>query len=411
VTKLNTGATQLVYSTFLGGSGNEGCLGISLVPSCTSNCNAYVTGFTSFSDLATTSGAAQPASGGIRNGLIAELNANGTEFLYTSYLGGYFEDALGIAVDKNANAYVAGKTSSSDFPTVDPIQSAAAPNGILYASTNGFATFTPSGLPASDGAVHDLAVDSSGAIYADTTHNGLFKSTNRHTSFSITAISTGFVSALAFDQSSGTPYAGVEGGLVKSTDGGATFTANALPTSVRVISIEVIPCGDCESGQSTILAGTVGQGIFASFDGGATFGATPAIPGTSVVSLAYDRNDLSIVYAGTDEGLFQNTDVGATFNSFFLTFCDIEAIVADGTTNPSTFYLASGSNPYRGHHDQLFRRAPFSSSPRRISYRSRSIPAPHRRRRMSRPTPAISTSVQIAGRRSPRPVSSISPRR
>jgi hypothetical protein len=94
-------------------------------------------------------------------------------------------------------------------------------------------------------------------------------------------------------------------------------------------------------------------------DGGATFGATPAIPGTSVVSLAYDPNDLSIVYAGTNEGLFQNTYGGATFNSFFLTFCDIEAIVADGTTNPSTFYLASGSNPYRGHHDQLFRRAPF----------------------------------------------------
>jgi hypothetical protein len=84
VTKLNSTATQLMYSTFLGGGGNEGCLSIALVPSCSSNCNAYVTGFTSSTDLATTPGAAQPSAGGIRDGLVAELNAGGTEFLYTS---------------------------------------------------------------------------------------------------------------------------------------------------------------------------------------------------------------------------------------------------------------------------------------------------------------------------------------
>ncbi|MGA7620068.1 SBBP repeat-containing protein, partial [Candidatus Binatus sp.] len=347
VTKLNPTATApLLYSTFLGGSGTEDCWSIALLPGCSSNCNAYVNGSTSSNDLPTTTGAAQSSIGGIENGLEAELSADGSQFLYLTYLGGRYNGSFNIAVDSSGDAYATGFTSTDDFPTLDPTQIAPAPNGILFSSTNGFSTIAQSGLPSSAGSVYSMTSDNAGAIYAGTTRNGLFKSVNQGSSFGSTGITSGFVSALAFDPSTNALYAGRDIGLVKSTNGGATFTPDSiLPTlgNTRVLSIAAIPCVSCASGHSTVLAGTV-NGVFASSDGGVTFGATPAIPSTFVYSLISDPNNTanstSIVYAGTNKGLFQSTDGGMTFNSFFLPWGDVIALAADGTTNPTTFYMA-----------------------------------------------------------------------
>ena len=343
--KLNPAATApLVYSTYIGGHGNEGCTGIAIVPNCQSNCPAWITGFTSSFDYPP-SGTAPPFShqGGVENGVLTEISPDGSSFVYSTYLGGYYNEALGVAVDSNSNAYVTGFTASSNFTTVNPIQGAAAANGILLTSTNGFSTFAQSSLPSSAGSVYTM-ISGGGALYAGTTRNGLFTSTNGGTSFSPTSLSNGFVSALAFDSSSNTLYAsaGVSAGLIASTDGGTTFGSNLLttPAKVQVLSILVVPNDD---GPSTILAGTNG-GVYSSFDGGATFGNTPQIPSSSVFSLVYDPNDVSTVYAGTNEGLFRSTDGGNTFASYFLTFSDIVALAADPTTTPTTIYIATSSN-------------------------------------------------------------------
>ena len=145
VTKLNPTATApLLYSTFLGGSGTEDCWSIALLPGCSSNCNAYVNGSTSSNDLPTTTGAAQSSIGGIENGLEAELSADGSQFLYLTYLGGRYNGSFNIAVDSSGDAYATGFTSTDDFPTLDPTQIAPAPNGILFSSTNGFSTIAQS---------------------------------------------------------------------------------------------------------------------------------------------------------------------------------------------------------------------------------------------------------------------------
>ena len=101
------------YSTYLGGSGNDGGVKIAVDGSG----NAYVTGHTTSTNFPTI-GAAQPLYGGSGDVFVAKLNAAGTALVYSTYLGGSSSDSgQGIAVDANGKAYVTGSTSSLDFPT------------------------------------------------------------------------------------------------------------------------------------------------------------------------------------------------------------------------------------------------------------------------------------------------------
>jgi len=56
---------------------------------------------------------------------VTELNPVGTALVYSTYLGGSRADSgQSIAVDSAGNAYVAGLTDSTDFPTMNPLQPA-----------------------------------------------------------------------------------------------------------------------------------------------------------------------------------------------------------------------------------------------------------------------------------------------
>jgi uncharacterized protein (TIGR03437 family) len=110
----------LVYSTFLGGSACDNCGAFGIAVD--SYGNAYVTGKTTATDLATVS-PLQRASGGGFDVFVAKLNATGSALVYSTYLGGNGDDrAGGIAVDSFGNAYVTGTTGSTNFPTASPLQ-------------------------------------------------------------------------------------------------------------------------------------------------------------------------------------------------------------------------------------------------------------------------------------------------
>jgi RHS repeat-associated protein len=120
VTKFNATGSSLVYSTYLGGSLNEQGYGLAV----DSSGNAYVTGGTRSTDYPTVD-AFQPASAGDSDAFVTKINAYGTGLVYSSYRGGSGTDiGYGIAVDKAGNAYIAGVTSSTNFPTAHPVQSA-----------------------------------------------------------------------------------------------------------------------------------------------------------------------------------------------------------------------------------------------------------------------------------------------
>jgi hypothetical protein len=125
VAKLNAAGSALRYSTYLGGTGYDLGRGIAVDVFR----NAHVTGRTDSTDFPTRN-AFQPANAGDSDAFVAKLSTSASGWstlVYSSYLGGSrLETSLGIAVDSFGNAYVAGGTESTDFPTVRPFQGANA---------------------------------------------------------------------------------------------------------------------------------------------------------------------------------------------------------------------------------------------------------------------------------------------
>jgi hypothetical protein len=174
VAKLNPTGSALVYSTYLGGSGNE--LGGDIAVD--SAGSAYVTGSTGSSNFPTTLGAFQPAfGGGGSDAFVAKLNPSGSAFVYSTYLGGSgSENTLfhgGIAVDSAGNVYVTSNTDSSNFPTTPGAFLTICPHGCQYPEPY-VTKFNPTGsaLVYSTylrGQIYDvgtgIAVDSAGDAY------------------------------------------------------------------------------------------------------------------------------------------------------------------------------------------------------------------------------------------------------
>ena len=115
VTKLNSDGSGLVYSTYIGGGTNEGGTAITV----DSVGNAYVVGGTASGDFPTVNAFQNSFGGGSNNALFLKLNAQGSELLYSTYLGGNggVDRGGGIAVDSSGNAYISGRAESTNFPT------------------------------------------------------------------------------------------------------------------------------------------------------------------------------------------------------------------------------------------------------------------------------------------------------
>jgi hypothetical protein len=119
VTKFSADGRSLVYSTYLGGSANDVAEAIALDP----DGRACVTGNATSADFPITSGAFQKTRHGSNDAFVTKFQLSGGGLFYSTFLGGSGGDgASSIAVDSLGRAYVAGGTSSTDFPVVTPIQ-------------------------------------------------------------------------------------------------------------------------------------------------------------------------------------------------------------------------------------------------------------------------------------------------
>jgi RHS repeat-associated protein len=133
VTKLNAAGTALVYSTYLGGSGqlfnNRGDGGRGIAVDAAGN--ASVTGFTFSSNFPTQNPLeAFPDSKTNGSAFVAKLNTAGSALVYSTYLAGSgYDVGDGIGVDNSGNAYVTGHTDSTDWPTQNPLQAALGNSG------------------------------------------------------------------------------------------------------------------------------------------------------------------------------------------------------------------------------------------------------------------------------------------
>jgi hypothetical protein len=112
--KMNASGSDLVYSTFLGGSSEDWGWGLAV----DSNGVAYMTGETWSADFPTTTLAFDGSLTGGQDTYIAQLNSTGSDLLYSTYLGGSdWDHGFAISTDGLGYAYVTGETRSTDFPT------------------------------------------------------------------------------------------------------------------------------------------------------------------------------------------------------------------------------------------------------------------------------------------------------
>jgi hypothetical protein len=122
ISKLNSTGTVLIYSTYLGGSGDDGGFRFTVDAAG----NAYVVGATNSGNFPTQN-AFQPVNAGGYDAYFLKLNPSGNALLFSTYIGGSgFDNSQGVVVDSNGNAWVSGMTTSDNFPLRNPTQNTRA---------------------------------------------------------------------------------------------------------------------------------------------------------------------------------------------------------------------------------------------------------------------------------------------
>jgi hypothetical protein len=197
IAKLDPSGTTLLFSTYLGGTGDDFNAGIAI----DSAFNIVVTGRTNSNDFPV-AGAFQSTQGTAANdhAFVSEVNSSGTSLVYSTYLRGTGIDvATGVAVDVKNKIYVTGSTTSADFPVtpgafqvlpaqgassqiflskIDPVASANA--SLLYSTYFGGSNPT-NGVAVGGG----ITIDKNGGIYITGATNFLHTGGNSTTDFPI----------------------------------------------------------------------------------------------------------------------------------------------------------------------------------------------------------------------------------
>ena len=113
VTKFNSNATNISFSTYIGGSLNEELNSLKV----DSDGRVFLTGNTNSTDFPVTAGVYKDTLTNSHDIFVALLNSNGTDLIYSTYVGGSSNDySRDIAIDTFGNSYIFGTSNSEDYP-------------------------------------------------------------------------------------------------------------------------------------------------------------------------------------------------------------------------------------------------------------------------------------------------------
>jgi uncharacterized protein (TIGR03437 family) len=415
VAKLDPTGTKLLYSTFLGGDGDDGASGIAL----DSAGNAYVTGsvqssahFPGMKNLpdvygifvakldpqgalaysflhpyGTAAGIAVDASGGAyiagtassyapantatrafgppgdAQAMVFKLSADGSKKLYETTLGGSIRaDGLAVAVDSAGAAYLAGATSSVDFPLVGPLQNTLGARP-LWKSTDGGVSWAPmDDLPFAFPLTLVAEPAAPGTLYAATRDGGIFMGLDGGIHINTWnpanhGLPTTRMQALAIDPlhpqvlytATG---AGVNpGALYKTVDGGNHWAlVDSASAVVRQIAVD--------ARNPNIVYAVWNNGVTRrTLDSGATWSNVPS-PGTGILSPALDPQASGTIFAysvpifvqhpGAPSFLYRTANGGTDWIQIPSQAPAAPGITVDPSTNPSTVYNGLSSRSVDG---------------------------------------------------------------
>ncbi|MGB3863582.1 MAG: SBBP repeat-containing protein [Candidatus Aminicenantaceae bacterium] len=116
VTKFNKTGTDLVYSTFIGGSSSDWSYGIAV----DADGFVFIAGATASANFPTRGGAFDTSYNGGTDAFVAKLNKNGSDLMLSTFIGGSDEDiGYDLVLGTEGEIFITGSTESADFPTTN----------------------------------------------------------------------------------------------------------------------------------------------------------------------------------------------------------------------------------------------------------------------------------------------------
>ncbi len=372
ISEFDAGLTQLLYSTYLGGSQDDGVLSIAVDAS-----GVYAAGFTLSPDFPTVNGSYQTAFHGPRNqpvrsgigtflslgdAFVTKLNPLTNQLVYSTFIGGSDDDVAGaMVVDQSGDVFLAGMTKSTDFPVSgNAMQKALAGRAYFYDGIgDGFlAELDPTGAhllyssylggDVAD-AITGLAMDANGTAYVTGgTNSTNFPTTEglQRTAYNVDGEADAFLSAISMGASASVtstlPHVADGNGfdtvvlLINTGTTDAAYSVGFFNQSGAAVEYPIDPTqsamtGVIHAGSEAVIR-TTGSGNTTHLGWGQV--TAPA----SVKGMVIYQQQASAT--SLQEG---SAPIAPTSGHFFVPFDNESAITSIGFANPSPTVTASVS--------------------------------------------------------------------
>jgi uncharacterized protein (TIGR03437 family) len=161
VVKWSPDGSQLLYSTFIGGSFSDGISGIAI----DAQGEAIIAGGTASSDFPVTEIISKASPTGADSGFVAKLSADGSKVIYSSIIGAsQGVNINAVAIDASGAPYITGATPSPDFPTTANAPQPKLPTAMCQRPSGD--PFEPNGNLGTNAFVSKLSANASSLVYS-----------------------------------------------------------------------------------------------------------------------------------------------------------------------------------------------------------------------------------------------------